>query len=176
MDRKGRGHVAAAAVLSVLFPGAGQAYNGELGMGIGFGLAYIALPLALLFYGMRGPEWGIHWVRIVPKVFLLASVVQAAVRASQLPSDERAAPREAWKAGLAFLMLGWIANAGINRLGTSLILRDEKSRFQEDERRFQHDSDRLNAKLAEIERAHSGDKWLKGSIKAADLPDERRSK
>ena len=49
----------AALLLSVLFPGAGQAFNGQLRKGIAFAVFYVLSPVPLLFLSSPAQSWGL---------------------------------------------------------------------------------------------------------------------
>jgi TM2 domain-containing membrane protein YozV len=113
---KGLLQVLAAILLSLLFPGAGQAYNGQLGRGVGFGLFYLVLPVAVLYLETRGLDWPLVSTGLVLFVLTLGSIADAGGRAYEIQTGKRPAPADGWKAGVAVLLLGWAANAGLKVL------------------------------------------------------------
>jgi hypothetical protein len=165
MDRKGWGRVAAAAGLSVLFPGAGQAFNREAGKGVGFGLLYITAPLVLLYLALVGVEWAQSKGAFARCIVILISAVESGQRAYEIHAGEESGPADGWKAGLAFILLGWAANGGIDRLAkpiTRRLLQANVARWEQDDKMYQARIDELQSKLY-------GPRWVNIGISTAPV-------
>jgi len=115
-------NVVIAAVLSLLFPGAGQAFNGQLGKGIGFGLFYLLAPIPLLYLMLHGQEWAMWTIPGVRFIVPLVSLVDAAGRAYEIRTGKRERGGGGWKPGVAVLVGGIALRYLLAMLTQSLVL------------------------------------------------------
>ena len=95
-----------AMLLSLVFPGAGQAYNGQMPKGIGFAVFYLIVPIPLLFLMLQGHEWAMWTISGIKLVTPLVSLVDAAGRAYEIKTGKRAAIGGGWAPGLGVLVGG----------------------------------------------------------------------
>jgi TM2 domain-containing membrane protein YozV len=102
-------NVVVAAVLSLLFPGAGQAYNGQVGKGIGFGLFFLLGPIPLLFLSLHGQEWALWTISGIKVIVPLAGLVDA----YEIRTGKRQSIGGGWLPGAAVLIGGLILREGV---------------------------------------------------------------
>ena len=106
-------NVVFAMLLSLVFPGAGQAYNGQLSKGMGFALFYLVAPIPLLLLMVHGQEWAM-WTISGIKIFTpLVSLVDAGGRSYEIKTGKRPAIGGGWGPGIGVLAGGIALRYGI---------------------------------------------------------------
>lgn len=105
-------NIVVALVFSLLFPGGGQIYNGEVVKGVGFGVFYIFVPLLLVFMSVNGylGEWALFAASLSKGIVYLISIVDAGGRAYEIKSGKRSAKKVSWVVCLIYILVGIIIN------------------------------------------------------------------
>jgi hypothetical protein len=120
-------NVLVALVMSLVAPGSGQAYNGEMPKAYAFaGISVLVptlfLPLVVRAMSHGGGEWGMAMMGFAYPVVVLMAVLDAVGQAVRIHRGTLKTEGGGWKIGLIFLVAIVVANVAIKLSGISLKL------------------------------------------------------
>lgn len=114
--------IVVAMLFSLLFPGAGQAFNGDIKKAIGFALFYLLLPIPLTIMALSGSKWAL-WANYGVLIAIpIISIADAGGSAYKIGKGEIVTTGGGYKAGFITLVSGIILKIMIGHFLKSMML------------------------------------------------------